>query len=67
MNKCIFLDGNWTCDDCDVRKVGMCSEAFYNKYGFFNEGPYYVNKEWIGPRTRRRLKKEATAKMDGVS
>ena len=37
MNKCIFLDGDWTCDDCDVRKVGMCFEAFYKKYGYFKE------------------------------
>lgn len=37
MSKCLFIDGDWTCDDCDMRLRGMCSEGFYKKHGYFKE------------------------------
>ena len=37
MSKCLFLEGDWTCDDCDMRIRGMCHEAFYKKNGYFKE------------------------------
>jgi hypothetical protein len=38
MSKCLFLDNEFTCDDCDMRKAGVCEEAFYKKYGRFKDG-----------------------------
>lgn len=35
MIRCLFLEGNWTCDDCDMRKAGICTEKFYKKHGYF--------------------------------
>jgi len=38
MSLCLFLDPDdpsWTCDDCDMRKRGICTEEFYKKHGRF--------------------------------
>jgi len=36
MARCLFLDGDMTCDDCDFRIAGICDEQFYKKHGRFN-------------------------------
>lgn len=35
MIRCLFLEGSWTCNDCDMLKAGICTESFYKKHGFF--------------------------------
>ncbi len=32
MSKCLFLDDETSCDNCDMRIRGICKEGFYKKY-----------------------------------
>lgn len=37
MSRCLFIDDDFTCNDCDMRKAGICHEGFYKKYGRFKD------------------------------
>jgi hypothetical protein len=41
MIRCLFLEGDWTCAECDMFKRGICEEAFYKKHGRFPDGYNY--------------------------
>ena len=47
MSLCMFLDPDMVyCDDCDMRKRGICNEQFYKKYGRFKHELEEVQNEY---------------------
>ena len=38
MIRCLFLEGDWTCAECDMFLNGICKEQFYRKHGRFPDG-----------------------------